>query len=334
MALVWMLGVGVIQIVGTMIAAGVFAPELFAAAQSGPRPELTDLSGDKVLRVMGATQVVFLVASVLAIWLYYGRDLTRRVPFQPVAGRHLAIVVALMLPLALFDTYLAEQALRLVERVGPPSEGDPVIPVMELFAKMAETGSFGSLLFILAITPAIAEEIVFRGIIGRGLLARYGLVGGVLITSILFGIVHLNVAQSVGVIPIGIAMHVAYLATRSFLVPVLMHFLNNSLPVLLMYGLGGDAETITQEPSIGLPAALAALACVITLVSLLWQSRYEYLEPDGLPIVPAYPTVEPPPSDLPHTRILLRPSSWLVVGAVLSLIAFFAAVVMTSPVSP
>jgi len=37
-----------------------------------------------------------------------------------------------------------------------------------------------------------------------------------LITSVLFGIMHVNPAQAIGVMPLGLAMHFVYLTTRSF----------------------------------------------------------------------------------------------------------------------
>src|SRR5205085_9678359 len=90
---------------------------------------------------------------------------------------------------------------------------------------------------VMAVLPALGEELIFRGLIGRGLLARWGVVAGVLWTSVLFGLVHLNPAQAIAVIPIGVILHFVYLTTGSFWAPVLLHFLNNAFAaVMLKYG--------------------------------------------------------------------------------------------------
>ncbi len=65
------------------------------------------------------------------------------------------------------------------------------------------------LIVAFAVAPALGEELVFRGVIGRGLIARWGLPAGVLITSVMFAAIHVHPAHVVGVIPVGIAMHFA-----------------------------------------------------------------------------------------------------------------------------
>jgi hypothetical protein len=71
----------------------------------------------------------------------------------------------------------------------------------------------------------------FRGFLGRGLLGRYGPTGGILITSLLFGLVHGNPVQSLYAVVLGLALHLIYRATRSLWVPILIHFLFNAMAV-------------------------------------------------------------------------------------------------------
>ena len=70
-----------------------------------------------------------------------------------------------------------------------------LIPMSEswqkLFADLIGQSSFFSFLSIVIAAP-ILEELIFRGIILDGLLKKYSPINSILISSVLFGLVHLN----------------------------------------------------------------------------------------------------------------------------------------------
>jgi membrane protease YdiL (CAAX protease family) len=83
-------------------------------------------------------------------------------------------------------------------------------------------------LLVSAVAPAVGEELFFRGFVGSRLLGRYGVTLGILFTTALFAIVHVNVAQVALAFVAGLFLHAFYLASRSIWVPVLLHFLANA----------------------------------------------------------------------------------------------------------
>jgi uncharacterized protein len=83
----------------------------------------------------------------------------------------------------------------------------------------------------IAVGPALNEELWFRGYLGQGLLKRHGMVLGILLTSLLFGVYHLNVIQGFYAIILGVALHLMYRATGSLWVPIVVHFLFNAMAV-------------------------------------------------------------------------------------------------------
>jgi membrane protease YdiL (CAAX protease family) len=131
------------------------------------------------------------------------------------------------------------------------------------------------LLLIIAVAPALGEELMFRGLIGRGLVARWGVVRGVLLTSLLFGIVHIHPAHALGVIPLGIAMHFVYLTTRSFWAPVLLHFLNNAWATTVTKYSAELEGTELMADNAGLPPQVLVQSLVVTVAisMLLWHTR-------------------------------------------------------------
>src|SRR5262249_9404020 len=85
----------------------------------------------------------------------------------------------------------------------------------------------------IAVGPAIAEELWCRAFLGRGFVGRYGVFFGVLLTSIFFGAIHVDPHQGTAAIFMGLILHYTYLVTRSLWVPMLLHFTNNALAVVL-----------------------------------------------------------------------------------------------------
>jgi len=134
------------------------------------------------------------------------------------------------------------------------------------------------LVFVAAcLFPAIGEEIFCRGFLGRGLVAHHGVVGGVLLASLLFGIMHIDPVQSVGAFVLGLGLHFIYLTTRSLLAPMLVHMLNNTFAFWVMRnyewcplpGLSPlpDGTQVHTPPSVMITAIVAAAA----MLGLLYQ---------------------------------------------------------------
>jgi membrane protease YdiL (CAAX protease family) len=83
------------------------------------------------------------------------------------------------------------------------------------------------------ICPGVVEELWCRGFLGRGLVGRYGWPIGIILTSTLFGLLHVFPVWYVLITAsMGVGLHLVYLASRSLWVPILLHTLNNSLSAL------------------------------------------------------------------------------------------------------
>ncbi|MCA9022942.1 MAG: CPBP family intramembrane metalloprotease, partial [Planctomycetaceae bacterium] len=141
--------------------------------------------------------------------------------------------------------------------------------------------------------------------IGRGLLARWGLIPGILITSFMFGIVHMHPAHAIAVIPLGMFMHFVYVATKSFWAPMLVHFLNNAFAVTvakMMSQLPENAARLGDESQAVHPMISLAAALFLTAVCIyLWKTRVRYIKPNGSEWTPGYLSNEKPPVNAPIT---------------------------------
>jgi len=112
------------------------------------------------------------------------------------------------------------------------------------------------LLLILAVTPAVCEETVFRGVLlsSTRTLAPWR---AVVLNGLVFGAFHISFEAPVRFLPtawLGIVMAWAVLRARSLWVGVLMHLLNNGTIVLLasVPALSGLVTDPDAPPPIGL----------------------------------------------------------------------------------
>ncbi len=81
-----------------------------------------------------------------------------------------------------------------------------------------------------AVLPAICEEWAFRGVLLKNLLP-FGRHGAVLISSLLFGIVHVDPPRIIFASVFGMALGYCYEQTGSLKLSMLIHFINNAISV-------------------------------------------------------------------------------------------------------
>lgn len=95
---------------------------------------------------------------------------------------------------------------------------------------------FGIILTFIAtaVTPAIVEEFAMRGILLTA-LRKYGDAFAILISSVIFGLMHGNFEQIPFAFMLGIYLGFITVKTSSILPAMLLHFLNNALSVVMGY---------------------------------------------------------------------------------------------------
>lgn len=90
-------------------------------------------------------------------------------------------------------------------------------------------------LLVFAVSPALLEEVIFRGMLQGRLLALFGRHLGIFVTAVAFALVH----QQPAVLPIhlGLGIYLGYLRERanSLLPGMLMHFLYNGTLVTMPF---------------------------------------------------------------------------------------------------
>jgi sodium transport system permease protein len=88
-------------------------------------------------------------------------------------------------------------------------------------------------LLLVAATPALCEEVLFRGVVLRGLATRLSPAGAIVITGVLFGMFHLNVWKLLPTALLGVALSWVAFESRSLVTSMIVHFINNGVLVTL-----------------------------------------------------------------------------------------------------
>ena len=102
------------------------------------------------------------------------------------------------------------------------------------FSTMGVTGFLITLLLV-GVLPGIMEEISHRGMLMNGLAPKFGVAKAVLFSSIIFGLMHLNIVQMFYAAVLGYIIAWAVLATRSLWTGIIIHFINNGFGVYLSF---------------------------------------------------------------------------------------------------
>lgn len=93
----------------------------------------------------------------------------------------------------------------------------------------------------------ILEEVVFRGIVLRGLLSTYSVSKAVWMSAILFGLIHVEPRLIPSAILFGLFFGYVYVKTKSLGLPVILHLIANLSVILanyLSYSMGGVNDSV------------------------------------------------------------------------------------------
>ncbi len=132
-------------------------------------------------------------------------------------------------------------------------------------------------LFVVALIPAITEEIFFRGLLQNWITKlTINPHVAIAITSLIFALVHMNPLQFVPMVFLAAVLGYVYYLTKSIFCSMLVHFLNNSLAVVVYYykdhsNVASSIVNDSYSPNLFLVAGSAVI--LISAFYLLQQLR-------------------------------------------------------------
>ncbi len=191
-----------------------------------------DLEIDRSFLVFGVSTLGAALMLIPLVTWRLGRDWRTKLRMELPNSRQTLLVLGSVFPLAILSDELYRVCLAWL------GQGDS--DTNQVVQTLSFQVSYPILVVAVALGPAVGEELVFRGLIGQGLIHRWGRSGGIAATAVLFALAHLSPAHAIATLPLGIFLHWVYLQTGSLWAAILLHFLNNLLVITMAhFRLGG-----------------------------------------------------------------------------------------------
>ena len=224
------------------------------------------------------TQAIFHVSLFLLPSLLYWQWVDRRTladfNFRDrVSGWWL--VVPIVFFFSLFNGYVIEwnQHMHLPDTLAPlerwmRQKEDDVAKLTQFLTTISGVPQLLMALLVVAILPGIGEEVLFRGVLQRKFIAWSGNIHvGIWLAAALFSAIHLQFYGFVPRMLLGALFGYLYVWTGNLWVPMMAHFVNNGLAVVVMALNKQKLTAIDLEANdiVPLPVALVAAAVGVLL---------------------------------------------------------------------
>ena len=236
-----------------------------------------------------ATQVMLLATALGAAILSPVKPTTKRLRLNPSTLSPLGYIIAGIGALAVSVLFSA-----IVGLIGIKESG--TLKLMGDVFRQLTPLEVAFAVLVVGISPGFGEEFLFRGYIQTRLVQRWGRWIGIILTALLFGLMHMDPLQSPFAAAFGI--YLGYLAeqTGSIRPTMFCHMLNNSVQVLI-----GRYANGTGEPSWQNYATMAIVAGVVLTLCILYLTLAVHPPPPREE--PAPGPMQPPPFFMPPPAV-------------------------------
>ena len=204
--------------------------------------------------------LIYLISFVLTLWL--GLIFRRSNEFSKKWGPW--YLWPMLFILTLLFLFVREPLLHMIPI--------PVDPQEDVLSGLEILDPF--LVFVTVVAAPVFEELIFRGIILDGFLKRYSPWKSILLSALIFGVAHLNPLQFINAFMLGLLMGWIYWKTRSLLLTMLIHFVNNAAATFPAYYLSGEGSMVKQWTGGGVNFAMYYLIGVILFFGVLFLTWY------------------------------------------------------------
>jgi membrane protease YdiL (CAAX protease family) len=227
----------------------------------------------------------FAVSGFFTAWLFY-RSATGTSRDWPdyLRARHLprpniallaVLLMSVSIPLVLFALNI-NQLIPFPESVKAASEQTETM--LRGLLKMENFGELLANLTVVALLPAIGEEIVFRGVVQQQLMRRIANPWVALtVSAAVFSFAHFQFEGFLPRLMLGFLLGWLFWKTQNFWIPALAHFFNNALQVVGQYLYGKEVSSLDLEKDIQVPW-LAAAVSALMVVAAMWQIQISISE--------------------------------------------------------
>lgn len=229
-----------------------------------------------ILQDIISTVIIQILIMFLVPFLFYilfekkkPKQVLETTGFKKISGKALLICFAIGIIAFLFNIIISSIFNGMINAFGYESGGSSTAMDYSL-------GSFFVSVLCTAILPAFCEEFMHRGVLMRGLFSSVSVKHALIISSLCFGLMHLNIVQVFYASILGLLIGFVSIVGKSIWPAIIIHFTNNFINVYLTFAsannwpLGNFYNVINDFISNNwLLALLVVILIVIVLLALL-----------------------------------------------------------------
>ncbi len=127
-------------------------------------------------------------------------------------------------------------------------ESEMVENLMRSILRMSNVGDLLFNIFVIALLPAIGEELFFRGVVQNEFLSSLRSKNiAIIITAIVFSAYHMQFDGFLPRVFLGLILGYTYYWSKSIFVPMVLHFINNSMSVIVAFYAQDQLDLIASQ---------------------------------------------------------------------------------------
>lgn len=172
---------------------------------------------------------IFFILSVFTPFYFIARslkiNLSTVLPFKPVNKKILLGFIGTGLGVCICSNYLTDLFISNLNQVG-------IYPILTDSQAESDPLAFFMLIIYSALIPAFIEEFAFRGVC-LGLFRKFGDGFAIIMSSILFSLIHCNLQQIPFAFLVGLTLSYVAVELNSLLPCIIIHFINNLYSIIM-----------------------------------------------------------------------------------------------------
>ncbi|MGB2985033.1 MAG: ABC transporter permease subunit/CPBP intramembrane protease, partial [Phycisphaerae bacterium] len=205
---------------GLLVVAVLFPTWFFVQSALSPGPD-EDASG--LLFATGWLMPVLFVILPVGILAYWKVDIQNTLCIRMPAPRHLAaaVLIGLSAWVPAYELNVLQQSV-----LGAPQA---VVESAEMLQETLAALPVGSVFVLIALVPAVCEELLFRGFLLSSLGTSSRKWTAILVSAAVFGVFHFFLFKFAVTVVLGVVLGYLCWQSRSILPAVIAHFLHNAI---------------------------------------------------------------------------------------------------------
>lgn len=273
--------VGLFMIFGSILIAALgsnlLGVSLFQVPDALNRPQNANIS--RLLNTL-ATLIAFLIPALVFAkviskqpfsWLGFNKKMNSKQLLIVVLITFAGMILSGSLGMLNQDIPLSEGLLKQAQQLENTYKN-----AMMNMAHMTNLTDYLFAMLVMALAPAIFEEVLFRGAFQQVFIGwTKHAWAGIIITSILFSAIHFSFFGFLPRIALGLILGLIFFYTNNLWLSILLHFLNNGFVVTQLYILTAQGKSIDKVMDETMPIWWGCIALVLLVVlfrSLITES--------------------------------------------------------------